>query len=195
MADPKMANSTRTVIFTLPNLITMIRVGAVPVLVWLLYMPGSWPPWMAAALFFIAGISDFLDGWLARRMHWESTVGEFLDPVADKLLVSSMLIMLVITQRIPAWITVAIICREMIVTGMRLVAATKGFTVPSDMAGKSKTALQMTAIFLLLLPAPIWGMDTRFYGNVLLWMAVLITLWSGTAYYLRFKRRLKRAGG
>ena len=188
-----MEGNNKTAIFTLPNLITMIRVGAVPVLVWLLYMPGSWPPWMAAVLFFVAGISDFLDGWLARRMNWESTVGQFLDPVADKLLVSSMLVMLVIIQMIPAWITVAIICREMIVTGMRLVAATKGFSVPSDMAGKSKTALQMTAIFLLLLPGPIWGIDTKFWGALVLWAAVIITIWSGTAYYLRFKRKLKQA--
>ena len=178
-------------VITLPNLITMVRVGATPVLVWLLYMPGTWSPWLAAGLFFVASLSDFLDGYLARRWGWESTVGQILDPVADKLLVSSMLIMLVILNHVPAWIAVAIICRETIVTGMRLMAANKGFSIPSDMAGKTKTALQMLAIFLLLIPEPIAGLDLRFYGQAVLWVAVAVTLWSGFGYYLGFKRAME----
>ncbi len=177
-------------VLTLPNLITMVRVGATPVLVWLLYMPGTWSPWMAAGLFFVASVSDFLDGYLARRMNWESTVGQFLDPVADKLLVASMLIMLVILNLVPAWMAVAIICREIIVTGMRLMAATKRFTIPSDMAGKTKAAFQMLAIFLLLIPEPIAGVDFKFYGHIVLWIAVAVTLWSGFGYYLGFKRSM-----
>ena len=177
-------------VLTLPNLITMVRVGASPVLVWLLYMPGTWSPWLAAILFFVAGISDFLDGYLARRMHWESTVGQYLDPVADKLLVASMLIMLVILNQVQAWMAVAIICREIIVTGMRLMAANKNFTIPSDMAGKTKTAIQMLAIFLLLIPEPVGGLDPRPLGKIVLWIAVLVTVWSGIGYYIRFKKSM-----
>ncbi|MCB2185724.1 MAG: CDP-diacylglycerol--glycerol-3-phosphate 3-phosphatidyltransferase [Deltaproteobacteria bacterium] len=181
---------SRENVYTLPNLLTLIRIGSVPLLVVLLYLPG--PTWSraAAVVFFISGLTDLFDGILARRLRKVTLLGQFLDPVADKLLVGSMLVMLAALGRAPAWMAVLILGREIAVTGMRAVAASQGFQVPSDTMGKWKTAVQMLAVWLLMAYYPVGGVDVAFWGLLSLWAAVIITAWSGVGYFLRFRKRL-----
>jgi CDP-diacylglycerol--glycerol-3-phosphate 3-phosphatidyltransferase len=119
-----------------------------------------------------------------------TTLGQYLDPVADKLLISSILVMLTALGRVPAWMTIVIICREIAVTGMRALAANHNFTVPSDLWGKLKTALQMLGVFLILLHRPWGGFDPQVWGGWAMWLAVLVTAWSGLGYAMRFQRLL-----
>ena len=184
--------ATRETLLSPPNMVTLIRMGAIPVLVALLYLRGPLWSWISGALFALASATDLLDGWLARRLKSVSVLGQYLDPVADKLLVSSMLIMLTALDRAPAWMAILIISREIAVTGMRAVAARRNFTVPSDMFGKSKTAIQMAAILLLILYYPMGGFDPHVFGIYMLWVATAATAWSGIAYFRRFKKHLEQ---
>ena len=178
--------------WTLPNMITLLRMGSVPILVVMLYLEGMFWSWVAAGVFFVAGLTDLLDGWLARRLKKVSLLGQYLDPVADKLLVGSMLIMLVGMGRAPAWAAIIVICREIAVTGMRAVAASRGFMVPSDLLGKFKTAVQMLATLLLIFHYPLAGFDSHQWGLWALWVALFITLGSGVGYFVRFIKRLNQ---
>ena len=171
-----------------PNLITLVRLGSIPVLIGLLYLPPDAWHWVAAGLFVVAGLSDLLDGLVARRYQQETTLGKFLDPLADKLLIASVLVMLVGMGRAPAWAAIIIICREVAVTGLRALAATQAMAVPSDRWGKAKTAFQMLAV-LLLLP-PVAGMHQ--WGTYALYLATAISLVSGFRYFARFNRLLAR---
>ncbi len=180
----------REQVLNLPNLLTLVRVGSIPVLVLLLHLPGKAWSLVAGVMFFVAGITDLLDGWLARRMKSVTLLGQYLDPVADKLLISSMLVILTAMGRVSAWMTILIICREIAVTGMRALAANHNFQVPSDLWGKWKTALQMLGVFLLLLHYPLAGFDPQFWGGWAMWLAVFITAWSGLGYAFRFQRLL-----
>jgi CDP-diacylglycerol--glycerol-3-phosphate 3-phosphatidyltransferase len=177
-------------ILNLPNLLTLVRLGSIPVLVVLFYLPVDGWSSLAAAVFLVAGLTDLLDGWLARRMKSVTILGQYLDPVADKLLVSSVLIMFTSQGRVPAWITILIICREIAVTGMRALAANHSFTVPSDLWGKAKTALQMLGLFLIMLQHPLSGFDPQIWGGWIMLLAVFITAWSGVGYAMRFQRLL-----
>lgn len=185
-----MSPPSREDLFNLPNLLSLVRMGSIPLLVLFMYLPGQAWTWAAAALFFVAGLTDLLDGFMARRMKKVTVLGQFLDPVADKLLVTSLLVILAALGRVPGWLTLVIICREIAVTGLRAVAATQGFSVPSDRWGKSKTALQMLAVLLLLLHYPIGAFDPHFWGMVVLWLAAITTAISGLNYFRRFKRQL-----
>ena len=178
----------REQVFNLPNLITLVRVGSIPLLVIMLYLPPAGWHWAAAALFFVAGISDLADGFLARRLKKVTVLGQFLDPLADKLLVASMLIMLVMLGRTGAWAAIIIISREVAVTGLRALAATQGLAVPSDRWGKAKTALQMLAVLLLIMPAAVGGLDPQYWGCLALWAATLVSFVSGLRYFVRFNR-------
>jgi CDP-diacylglycerol--glycerol-3-phosphate 3-phosphatidyltransferase len=177
-------------IFSLPNLLSLVRVCSIPILVAMIHLDGQAWCWAAGVVFFVAGLTDLADGWLARRMKKVSVLGQYLDPVADKLLVASLLIALVGEGRAPAWAAIVIIGREIAVTGMRALAAIKGFRVPSDMWGKWKTAVQMLALLLLIMHYPIGGFEPHLWGMVSLWVAVAITAWSGLGYFIRFQRKL-----
>jgi CDP-diacylglycerol---glycerol-3-phosphate 3-phosphatidyltransferase len=179
-------------IFSLPNMLSLVRVGSIPVLVIMMHISGQSWSYAAAVVFFVAGLTDLADGWLARRMKKVSVLGQYLDPVADKLLVASLLIALVGEGRAPAWCAIIIIGREIAVTGMRALAGIKGFKVPSDMWGKWKTAVQMLALLLLITHYPVGGFDPHFWGMISLWVAVAITTWSGFGYFVRFQRQLIR---
>lgn len=182
-------------IFSLPNMLSLVRVGSIPVLVVMMHVEGLAWSYAAAVVFFVAGLTDLADGWLARRMKKVSVLGQYLDPVADKLMVASLLIALVGEGRAPAWGAIIIIGREIAVTGMRALAGIKGFKVPSDMWGKWKTAVQMLALLLLIMHYPVGGFDPHLWGMISLWVAVAITTWSGLGYFVRFQRQLIRASG
>ncbi|MCF8031546.1 MAG: CDP-diacylglycerol--glycerol-3-phosphate 3-phosphatidyltransferase [Desulfarculaceae bacterium] len=183
-----MAPLKKEQVFNLPNLITLVRVGSIPLLVAMLYLPPMGWHWAAGALFFVAGLSDLADGFLARRLKKVTVLGQFLDPLADKLLVASMLIMLVMLGRAAAWAAIIIIAREVAVTGLRALAATQGLAVPSDRWGKAKTALQMLAVLLLMLPGMVGVIDPQYWGSLALWAATLVSLVSGLRYFVRFNR-------
>ncbi len=183
----------------LPNFLTVSRIAAVPFLVAAFYLPPPLGPWLAFALFVAAGATDFLDGWLARRLDRVSPLGRFLDPVADKLLVAAVLVLLVADGRAPAIASVIVLCREIFVSALREEMARRGERVAVSPLAKGKTACQMTALGLLLIggaaadagipPAPVLGA-----GEALLWAAATLGVLSG-AGYARRAAAAWRAGG
>lgn len=179
--------------FHLANILTLTRVVAVPLIVGLLYLPG--PPvacsWLAALVFVAASLTDVFDGFVARRQGRITTLGKFLDPLADKLLIGSTLIILVKLGWVEAWIVIVIICRELAVTGLRAVAAEKGEVIAADRFGKLKTILQILAVAPLLWHYPVLGFDPVPAGQVILYLALILTIFSGGNYLYNFyKNRL-----
>jgi CDP-diacylglycerol--glycerol-3-phosphate 3-phosphatidyltransferase len=140
---------------------------------------------LAAWLFIAAAVTDFFDGFLARRRGLVSNLGKVLDPLADKVLVCSSLIMLCHLKWIPGWLVCIIIAREMAVTGLRGISAEK-IDVSATKLGKYKTGFQIAAIIPLLFHYPYFGLDLHAIGIVLLWIALIFTLWSGIDYFRKF---------
>lgn len=173
-------------IFNLPNTLTLFRIGCVPLLVVLLFFPQKATSLLAAVVFGLASISDLLDGFLARRRQMVTTLGQFLDPLADKLIVSAALIMLIPLGRVPAWMVVVIIGRELAITGLRSVAVTEGKVISASELGKKKMVFQIVAILGLLLHYEYFGVDCHTVGMSFMWLAVIVTLWSGFAYFRSF---------
>jgi CDP-diacylglycerol--glycerol-3-phosphate 3-phosphatidyltransferase len=171
---------------TFPNQLTLFRIGCIPVLVVLLLFPGKMCAFLAALIFSAASVSDLLDGLYARRHGLESTFGKFLDPLADKLLVSSALIMLISLGRIPAWIAVVIIGREIAVTALRGILSDAGVVMGAEEMGKFKTGFQIAAVIPLLIHYPYLNIDFHSIGMVFLWMALGMTIWSGVNYFSKF---------
>jgi CDP-diacylglycerol--glycerol-3-phosphate 3-phosphatidyltransferase len=159
------------------------------VVVVLLFFPGPVASFMGALLFLLAGATDFLDGFLARRHRLVSRFGKFMDPLADKLLVSAALIMLIPLGRVPAWMAYLIVGRELAVTGLRGLAASEGIILAPDRWGKAKTLLQMAALFALILHYPYISVDFHQLGTGLLWLALITTLISGVWYFQAFFRQ------
>jgi len=179
----------------LPNALTVVRIGLIPALVVVFYLPYPWAHPAAAIIFTLAAITDWLDGYLARRLQQVSAFGAFLDPVADKLIVATALVVLVEdsgSQRQILSVSIAlsaavIIGREITVSALRewMAELGAGKSVAVAFAGKLKTVAQMTAIIALLLYEPlIPGVSTPLLGTIALWIAVILTLWS-MVHYLR----------
>lgn len=171
---------------SLPNILTLSRIAIIPVVVALFFFPGPWPAWVAAGLFAAACITDWFDGYLARAWQEESLIGKFLDPIADKLLVAAVLIMLVANQHIAGLAVlpaVVILLREVMVSGLREFLAGLRVGVPVSRLAKWKTGIQMLAIGWLIVgdhgPAA-W--PVTFIGEVGLWMAAALTLVTGWDY-------------
>jgi CDP-diacylglycerol--glycerol-3-phosphate 3-phosphatidyltransferase len=176
------------VTLTVPNIVTLFRIGLVPVLVVLLLFTGPVVSWCAAGAFLIATLSDYLDGYIARNYGSGSVLGTFLDPLADKLLVSAALIMLAgmaRTPRVPAWMVAVIVGREIMVTALRAVAASEGVVVGAEELGKYKMTLQAMALVPLLIHYTYWHVDFFAAGMFLLWISMAVSLWSGAQYYLK----------
>ena len=175
----------------LPNAVTLGRLAAAPLIVWLLTAYPDGGPWisaLAALIFLAAALTDLLDGHLARRYNLVSTLGKFLDPLADKLLVASALIMLLPLGRVQAWAVFLILAREMAVTGLRAVAAEKGLVMAASDSAKQKTLAQNIAIFCLLWHHPLLWADTALVGTVVLYVALAVTYWSAFLYFLDYRR-------
>ncbi|MBT8406656.1 MAG: CDP-diacylglycerol--glycerol-3-phosphate 3-phosphatidyltransferase [Deltaproteobacteria bacterium] len=172
-------------IFNLPNTLSLFRIGCIPLLVILLFFPQT-TSFLAALVFALASISDLLDGFVARRHQLVTTFGQFLDPLADKLIVSAALIMLIPLGRVPAWMVVVIIGRELAIMGLRSVAVSEGKVISADNLGKQKMVFQTVAILGLLLHYEYYGVDFHAIGMFFLWLAVVITLWSGFNYFRNF---------
>jgi CDP-diacylglycerol--glycerol-3-phosphate 3-phosphatidyltransferase len=179
----------------LPNLITVFRIALVPVLVLLLLRPGRGTAVLAAFTFFLACWSDFFDGYLARRHALTTTLGKMLDPLADKLIVTAALVMLAAMDReprVPAWIVVLIVGRELAVTGLRSVALSEGIVLAAEELGKYKMIFQMLALHGLLLHYDFLGVDWFSGGMYFLWPSLVLSLWSGIDYHVRVIRRAIR---
>jgi len=168
-----------------PNALTVYRILATPGIVVLLMFPSPMTTFLAAWLFIAAAVTDFFDGFLARRKGLESELGKILDPLADKVLVCSSLIMLSSLKWIPGWLVCIIIAREMAVSGLRGISAEK-IDVSATQLGKFKTGFQIAAIIPLLFHYQYFGIDLHAIGNVLLWIALIFTLWSGFDYFKKF---------
>jgi cardiolipin synthase len=173
---------------SLPNILTTSRIAIIPALVGAFWLPGSLADWIPLTLFVAASLTDWLDGYLARRYGLQSELGRFLDPVADKLLVAAAILLLVATDRIQGWSVLAalvILCREILVAGLREFLAELKVRVPVTGLAKWKTAVQMTAIGFLLAndSAPSW-LNAPVIGVTGLWLAALLTLYTGYDYLL-----------
>ncbi len=177
----------------LPNILTGARILAIPVVIILLCFEGPVASCLAAFCFMVAGATDFLDGFFARRRKLVSRFGKFMDPLADKLLVSAALIMLIPLNRVPAWMAVLIIGRELAVTGLRGLAAAEGLILAPDRWGKTKTLLQMAALTALILHYPFDGVNFQSLGTFLLWLALAITLASGVGYFFSFFKMVPKS--
>jgi len=173
-------------IWNLPNSLSFFRVACIPLLVVLLFFPHKITSFFAALLFSLASISDLLDGYLARRRQMVTTFGQFLDPLADKLIVSAALIMLIPLGRVPAWMVLVIVGRELAITGLRTVAVSEGKVISADNLGKKKMVFQIVAILALLLHYEYYGVNFHVVGMFFLWLAVVLTLWSGFNYFRSF---------
>lgn len=172
--------------WNLPNIISILRILAAPILILLLLAPDEKTSLVAAALFVAASLTDWLDGYLARRMAVETTFGKFLDPLADKLLIVTCLIMLIPLGMVPAWMAALIIGREIAVTGLRAMVSVQGVVIAADRLGKYKTVFQITAITALLIHYKFFGVDFQPIGMAFLWIALILTIWSGIGYFIRF---------
>jgi len=176
----------------LPNLLTLIRIAFIPILFILLFFSGKLFSFFAALCFFIASLTDFLDGFLARRRNSITRIGKILDPLADKLLVTACLIMLIPLHHVQAWVVAIIVSREIAVTGLRGVAAVEGLIIPAGTMGKKKTAFQIVAIFFLLLHYEYFQVNAHQVGMWLLMIAMVLTIWSGLVFFYRFSREINR---
>jgi cardiolipin synthase len=168
------------------NILTLSRIAAIPVIVGLLFLDQKFWHWVSVTLFITAGITDFLDGYLARRMSKVSALGRFLDPIADKLVVAATLMVLVAAKHIEGWAVLAaliILCREILVSGLREYLAELRVGVPVTLAAKWKTTAQLVAIGFLIVgnAGPSW-LHVTLVGEILLWSAAILTLWTGYDY-------------
>lgn len=181
----------------LPNKITLSRIFLIPIFIIILSIPLDWGEWsigtatlpithfVAGIIFLIASLTDWLDGHYARKYNMITNMGKFLDPLADKLLVSAAFILLVELELAAAWIVILIISREFAVTGLRLVAAGEGIVLAASNMGKIKTASQIAAIGLLILhnyPFSYIGIPV---DTVVLYVALILTTWSGVDYFIK----------
>jgi CDP-diacylglycerol--glycerol-3-phosphate 3-phosphatidyltransferase len=177
-------------ISSIPNILTGYRFFVVPFLIFCL-QPGveTWVSLLGFFLFITGALSDLADGYLARKYKVGSVLGKLMDPLADKVLVTVGLVMLIPMGRVPAWVSFLILAREMIVTGLRGLAASSGIVISASRLGKWKSVVQLTALCWLIFPNGVlplpWLHDL---GLVTLYLALVLTLWSGIDYFFRFKK-------
>ncbi len=189
-----MARDTK--ILNLPNILTLSRIAAVPVVVFLLLFESKQSCFWAAVVFTVASMTDWLDGYLARKWGIVTIFGKFLDPLADKLIVMAALIMLIPLDRVPAWAVFVILARELIVSGIRSIASAEGIVISASDLGKYKTIFQMIAIVGLLLHYRYyWFFGVQFdflypslhnAGIFVFYISFVLTVWSGVDYFVKF---------
>jgi CDP-diacylglycerol---glycerol-3-phosphate 3-phosphatidyltransferase len=169
----------------LPNVLTVLRILVVPVIVWALLQETREGDLVAAFVFAAASITDYVDGWLARRRGIVTNFGKLMDPIADKLLVIAALVPLVALDRLEAWVAAVIIARELVVTMSRMAASKEGVVIAAKRWGKVKTTTQVVTIFLVIAVegSPAWL-------DVLVYVMVAVTIVSGVDYFLGLRRQM-----
>lgn len=174
----------------LPNKLTMFRVILIPFFVLFMLVPiTAIDKWIALGIFIIASLTDWLDGYLARKYHLVTNFGKFMDPLADKLLVCSALICLIELDRIPSWMVIIIIAREFVISGFRQVAADNGVVIAASYWGKFKTTFQMIAVCLMIADITALSLVT----TIVTWIAVILTVVSLIDYLVKNKDVIKES--
>lgn len=188
----------------LPNIITYLRIVVIPIFLWFLSRGDPFSSFVAAALFTGAAVSDLVDGWLARRMNLVSVVGKFMDPLADKLIVTAAFVMLAQMGRIEAWLVIVLLSRELIVSGLRQIAVGEGLVIAAGQGGKWKTALQLCGIIGVLVHYPyqvnliFWPnylFDFQLIGEWILVLSLIPSIWSALQYFVDFLGSVARKEG
>ena len=174
----------------LPNKLTILRILLVPFIILCFYLPPSWGMWVAVVLFIGASVTDTVDGRYARAHNMVTDFGKFMDPIADKLLVNSVLIMLTAQGKVPPVVTILFIFREFAISGLRLVAASKGVVLAAGNLGKIKTTLQDIALPFLMV-GHVWKVF-RIVGLILLYASLIMSLWSGWDYVYKNKNLIQQ---
>jgi CDP-diacylglycerol--glycerol-3-phosphate 3-phosphatidyltransferase len=196
------ARSLRSEFLNLPNAITLTRIALIPVFLWFTYYESRVDSFIAACVYAVTGATDFLDGWAARRMNLVTVIGKFLDPLADKLIVMAAMVMLVHLGRIAAWVVIAVMAREFIVTGLRTIAMSEGLVIAAGREGKFKTAFQVVGLTFLLLHytypiesgiLPPFELDTNRVGTWLVYISLVFSVWSAVVYFRGFVRAVYAA--
>jgi CDP-diacylglycerol---glycerol-3-phosphate 3-phosphatidyltransferase len=176
----------KTSILNIPNYLTFLRIISIPFILLPLQSGRSNSSLLAALIFSIAFFTDWLDGFIARKKNLVTKFGKILDPLADKLLIGSSLIMLIGLDRVEAWMGVLLIGREIAVTWLRSMLAVKGHILASSRWGKYKTLFQAIALIPLMIHYSYWSIDFHFWGLIILWIAMILTLWSGILYFIQY---------
>ena len=178
----------------LPNIITLARLLAIPFIVinMTIYPEGGfWVSVTCSLVYLIAALTDILDGHLARKYNLVTNFGKFLDPLVDKLLVASALIMLIPLGRVPAWVVFLILAREISVTGLRAIASERGLIISASDSGKKKTLAQNVALVCLLWHYSFLWADMAAIGLIILYVALVMTYWSGGLYFYQYLKATK----
>lgn len=174
----------------IPNLLSLSRILSVPIFILLMLDPSPLRSLIAGIVFSLASITDWLDGYLARKWGQVTKMGKLLDPIADKILVTSALVMLVDLGMIPSWIAIVIIGREFAVTGLRTIASSDGIVIPAEAVGKYKTGAQITAVISLLLYRHMDQDWMKELGEKALWLAVVLAVFSAVQYFMSYWKQL-----
>jgi CDP-diacylglycerol---glycerol-3-phosphate 3-phosphatidyltransferase len=172
-----------------PNYLSLARILAIPVLVAVMLTNFKGHDLVAVIIFTFASLTDWLDGWLARRKELVTVLGQLLDPTADKLLIASVLICLVGLGRVPAWAAVVIIGRELAISGFRAIASSKGLNIPASGLGKAKMGIESWAVGALIL-GPVYFGKFFIVAEVGLWLVIVAALVSAAEYYIRYGPRV-----
>lgn len=190
----------RQELLNLPNMLTLVRIAAIPLVMLLIWKGEPEHCVYAGWVYAMATVTDFFDGWLARRQGLVTVLGKFLDPLADKLIVMAMLVIMVALHRVPGWLVVVILAREMTINGLRSIASSEGLVIPAGQDGKVKTALQMLGVLCLVIhyPSPVilYGIHTvvvdfNVVGFWVLVASVFFSLTSAAAYFRNFFKALE----
>lgn len=199
---PRSHHPTEWDIDNLPNRLTMLRIILIPIILLSLFFNTTSLPWVGdyskllnyigAWTFVLASVTDFFDGYIARKKNIVTVFGSFLDPIADKFLVISSLIMLLALGRVHVLIVLILVLREMYITALRLLAIEKGLSVPVGALGKWKTATQMVGIPLLMANDKPWGLDMPLLGTIAIYLASIFSLYSALEYSLGLIKKLQK---
>ncbi len=189
--------------WNLPNMLTLGRILLIPVFVWFTYDADPLYSMLAGAVFAVASITDVVDGYLARKWNLITVVGKFMDPLADKLIVMAALVMMVRLGRIAAWVVIVLLARELIVSGLRTIAASEGMVIAAGQEGKWKTSLQLIGVISLCvhyvhpldLGFRVVPVDYNLVGQVLVYLSGAFSVWSAVVYFRAFLSMLARRGG
>jgi len=185
-----MEKLNRQQILSLPNGITILRILAIPLILVLLFYMGRGYQLLTALLFLGAAITDTLDGYLARRRGMVTTLGIFLDPLADKLLIVTALIALIPAREIPVWMVIIIVGREIAITGLRGIAVSQDIILSASTLGKYKTVCEVVSIFFLILNGSFFSINFRPIGVVFLWVALGVAVISGVDYFRKYLKSI-----
>ena len=177
--------------FNAPNVITLVRIGMIPIFLWFTWRESRVDSFIGAMIYAVTGTTDFLDGYIARKRNLVTVIGKFLDPLADKLIVMAALVMLVHLGRVAAWVVIVVMAREFIVTGLRTIAMSEGIVIDAGQEGKSKTAFQVASITFLIMHyrypvdalAFTFDLDANRAGTWLIYVSLFFSVWSAWNYF------------